>query len=126
VVPVAPGNALPGVPKHSLFAELSWRAPRPTALGLPIAALEVRRVSQVFVDDRNSDAAAGYTVAGIRAGFEKRVGDWTVNAFARIDNLADVRYAGSVIVNEANGRFFETAPGRNWTLGATLAYRIRP
>lgn len=125
VVPVAPGNALPGVPRHSLFAELAWRAPRPGALGQAVAALEVRRVSQVFVDDRNSDAVSGYTVAALRAGLEKRAGDWTVAAFARVDNLADVRYAGSVIVNEANSRFFETAPGRNWTLGATLAYRIR-
>jgi iron complex outermembrane receptor protein len=32
---------------------------------------------------------------------------------ARIDNLADRRVVGSVIVNDANGRFFEPAAGRS-------------
>jgi iron complex outermembrane receptor protein len=32
----------------------------------------------------------------------------------------DRRYAGSVIVNEANGRFFEPAPGRTWLLGLDM------
>jgi iron complex outermembrane receptor protein len=32
---------------------------------------------------------------------------------ARIDNLADRRHVGSVIVNDANGRFYEPAPPRN-------------
>jgi outer membrane receptor protein involved in Fe transport len=35
---------------------------------------------------------------------------------ARVDNLADRRVAGSVIVNEANQRFFEPAAGRNGQL----------
>jgi iron complex outermembrane receptor protein len=30
----------------------------------------------------------------------------------RIDNLANRRYVGSVIVNETNSRFFEPEPGR--------------
>ncbi|MGH6623765.1 MAG: TonB-denpendent receptor, partial [Burkholderiaceae bacterium] len=33
------------------------------------------------------------------------------------------RYIGSVIVNEANGRYFEPAPGRNWLVGVDLGYR---
>ena len=40
----------------------------------------------------------------------------TLELLARIDNLIDTRYAGSVIVNEANGRFFETAAPRNGLL----------
>ncbi len=37
-----------------------------------------------------------------------------------MDNLADKRYAGTVIVNEGNGRFFETAPPRAWLLGVRV------
>jgi hypothetical protein len=44
--------------------------------------------------------------------------------FARIDNLFDKRYVGSVIVNEGNARYFEPAPGRNWTVGMGGAYRF--
>jgi iron complex outermembrane receptor protein len=39
----------------------------------------------------------------------------------RVDNLFDHRYAGSVIVNDGNGRYFEPAAGR--TLQLSLRYR---
>jgi iron complex outermembrane receptor protein len=41
-----------------------------------------------------------------------------LDLLARAENLADRRVAGSVIVNEGNGRFFEPAPGRGWLLSA--------
>ncbi|MDP3827999.1 MAG: TonB-dependent receptor, partial [Polaromonas sp.] len=43
-----------------------------------------------------------------------------LTAYARIDNLTDKRYVGSVIVNQAVSQFYEPAPGRNWTLGLRL------
>ncbi|MCU0924760.1 MAG: TonB-dependent receptor, partial [Hydrogenophaga sp.] len=42
----------------------------------------------------------------------------------RVDNLADKAYVGSVIANDANSRFFEPAPGRQWGLGLTATYRF--
>jgi iron complex outermembrane receptor protein len=39
--------------------------------------------------------------------------------FVRAENLADAKYVGSVIVNEANQRFFEPAPARRFLLGVT-------
>jgi iron complex outermembrane recepter protein len=39
-----------------------------------------------------------------------------------VDNLADKTYVGSVIVNEANRRYFEPAPGRTWLVGANATY----
>ena len=124
-VRIPAGNNMPGIPKRSLFAELAWRAPRAEPYGTPYAALEVRNLSQMYVDDRNSDTAAGYTTASIRTGIERRTGNWTLAGFARIDNLNNARYTGSVIVNETNSRFFEPSPGRNWTIGASLAYWMR-
>lgn len=41
---------------------------------------------------------------------------------ARVDNLADRRYIGSVIVNDGNGRYFEPGPDRIWMLGARLVF----
>lgn len=116
---VASGNRIPGVPQKSWFGELSWRHARS---GFH-AALETRYVDQVFVDDRNSDAAPAYGVINVRAGLERKAGAWLWEMFARIDNLGNRRYAGSVIVNESNRRFFEPAPGRNYLAGASLAYR---
>jgi iron complex outermembrane receptor protein len=115
---VAAGNLIPGIPRSSLFAELSWRHP---ASGF-MAVVDARRVAKVFVNDPNTDAAEAYTVANLRLGFEQRSAGWTLKEFLRIDNLGDKKYSGSVIVNEGNSRFFEPAPERNYLVGITASY----
>jgi iron complex outermembrane receptor protein len=105
---VAAGNYLPAVPKNALYAGLTWSyAP----LGFT-TTLETQGRARIYADDRNSDAASGYWVANLRAGFEQDTGHWRFSEFARIDNLVDRTYVGSVIVDETNFRFFEPAPGR--------------
>lgn len=115
-LPVAEGNRLPGVPEQTLFAQL-----RHTLAGIDVT-LDGRLQSALFVDDRNTDRAPGYGVLGLSVARNVSVAERRLRVFARVDNLLDRRYAGSVIVNEANGRFFEPAPGRTWLLGvdATL------
>jgi iron complex outermembrane receptor protein len=114
---VAAGNHLPGAPLNTVYAELSWRA----GAGFE-SALEWREVGRVTVDDANSDAAAAHALLNWRAGWRRRIGAWTLGAFARIDNLADRRYAGSVIVGEGRGRFFEPGLPRRWVVGASAAW----
>jgi iron complex outermembrane receptor protein len=114
-VPVPAGSRLPGVPGSTLYAELVWRH---AASGFHAGA-ELQASGRVFVNDANTDAAAGWAVAGLRAGIERTLGAWRLSAFARVDNVGDHRYAGSVIVAEARGRWFEPAPGRTWLVGAT-------
>src|SRR6266478_6588802 len=102
------GSHLPAVPMNSLYAGLTWSyAP----LGFS-TTLETQGRARIYVDDRNSDAAAGFWVANLRAGFEQETRHWRFSEFARLDNLAGRAYVGSVIVNETNSRFFEPAPGR--------------
>jgi iron complex outermembrane receptor protein len=38
-----------------------------------------------------------------------------------VDNVGDKRYAGSVIVAEAQRRYFEPAPGRAYAGGITVS-----
>ncbi len=111
---VPAGNVLPATPRNYLYAELRWREP---VSGFS-AALEVLRKSRIAVNDLNSEYADGYTVANLALGFTQRSGGWSFREFLRIDNLGDKRYAGSVIVNDANGRFYEPAPGRALFVGA--------
>lgn len=112
------GRKLPGVPRSVLFAETVWRNPRS---GLH-AGIELRHVARVYVNEANSDAAKAYTVGAVRVGLEQRPGAWRFRQFARVDNVSDRRYAGSVIVAEARSRFFEPAPGRNWLAGFDASY----
>ena len=43
----------------------------------------------------------------------------------RVENVADRRYAGSVIVSEARGRFFEPALRKRMATRTQLARRLR-
>ena len=115
---VAAGNRLPGVPSQTLYAELSWRY-RPLGFS---TALEAKYSSKIYVNDVNSDTAPAYVVANLRTGFEQKWRAWRLQEFVRADNIGDRAYAGSVIVNEANQRFFEPAPGRNFLVGVSAAY----
>jgi iron complex outermembrane receptor protein len=108
---VAAGNRMPGIPRGDLFAELQWRSDDARWS----AALESRALGAIAVDDRNSDAASGHARFALRGEWRAKTSGW--HAFARIDNLFDRDAAGSVIVNEANGRFFEPAAGRAFTFG---------
>jgi iron complex outermembrane recepter protein len=58
-----------------------------------------------------------YTIFSVRGQFRQRYNDWTLTEYARIDNLFDEKYVGSVRVNDANSRFYEPALGRNWIMG---------
>jgi len=113
-VVVPAGSKLPGVPRSSLYAELRWRH-APSGF---MAAAEFQRKARVWVDDRNSEAADAYGIANIATGFVQHAGNWRFSEYLRIDNLSNRRYAGSVVVNDANLRFYEPAPGRSYVIGA--------
>ena len=111
--PVNAGNFLPAVPRNAFYAEATWRHPRSGFT----TAFDLRRSSKLYVDDANSDAAEGYTLANLRAGFEQSGKGWKLAQFVRIENLFDRKYIGSVIVADGNGRFFEPSPRRNAIVG---------
>ena len=116
------GNHLPGTPERSAFAELVY-SPRVGLAGFH-AAIEVVHVGRIFVNDANDDSAPPATLLNLRAGLRERIGAIEIEPLVRLDNATDRRYAGSVIVNESNGRFFEPAPGRNWMVSVTARYRF--
>jgi iron complex outermembrane receptor protein len=118
---VVAGSRLPAVPANSAYAELAWTSADWSGFS---AAVEVQYADKLYVNDRNTDAAASYSVANARAGFEQRTGMWTVREFVRVNNLADRNYVGSVIVGDTNGRFFEPAAGRNFLVGVSVNARF--
>ncbi|WP_411686047.1 TonB-dependent receptor domain-containing protein [Acinetobacter pseudolwoffii] len=118
VAAIAAGNYIPGIAKNQAFLSLGWKPEK----GLH-AGLDVRYSDKIYVNDLNSDTAPSYTVAGVNVGYHWKMQDWAVNTFARVDNLFDKDYSGSVIVNESSrpeGRYYEPAEGRNWSAGLSV------
>ncbi|ESK54658.1 TonB-dependent receptor [Acinetobacter tjernbergiae] len=112
---VQKGNTIPGIAKNQAFLGLAWKPEQGFYAGV-----DAEYIDKVYVDDINSDTAASYTVASVYTGYMWKYVDWGFNGFARVDNLFDKNYAGSVIVNDSNSRFFEPADGRNWSAGIKL------
>jgi len=110
---VAAGNKLPGVPKNQFYAEGAWRH---AASGFR-AGLELLYRSRVAVNDINSEFADAYTVANLVFGFQQKGATWRLREFLRVDNVTGKTYIGSVVVNDANSRYYEPAPQRNVLLG---------
>lgn len=116
IAQVPAGNRIAGTQRTSAFGEVAWRD-----AGLGEWALEARALGRTAVNDINSEFAPGYVITNLRwikswplAGGRK------VELLARVDNLADKVYAGSVIVNEGNRRYYETGAPRSFLLGVRV------
>ncbi|MCS0592613.1 TonB-dependent receptor family protein [Massilia norwichensis] len=118
---VLKGSRLPGVPNASLYGEFGWK----DADDRYGAALEAIANTKLYPDDANQvNPAPGFAVANLRVQAQQQFGAWRVKEYARVNNLFDRGYIGSVIVGDSNRRFYEAAPGRNWVLGASMQYRF--
>jgi iron complex outermembrane receptor protein len=124
------GQWLPAVPRGNLFAELAWH---PSGRGAPgwLASAEAVARSRMAADDANTTFAAGY--AALNAAVRYRTAaihpfgearPMSLDMFVRAENLTDAKYVASVIVNEANQRFFEPAPGRRFSVGFSGTIRF--
>lgn len=115
---VAAGSRMPGVPDNYGSLRLEHGRSRGWRQGITFSG-----VGSVSVNDLDSQRAAGYGLVDVDVSYGFALGDgaqWQVSA--RIDNIVDRRYIGSVIVNDGNGRFFEPGPDRSYMLGAQLSF----
>jgi len=114
---VPSGARLPGVPPQQAYGVVTWT---PGGFYGFSAAAEVQYVGRLYVNDNNSQFAPAYTIGNVRLGFAQTQGNVRFTEYARVNNVADVNYIGSVIVGDTNGRYFEPALPRNWFAGVNV------
>jgi iron complex outermembrane recepter protein len=115
---VPAGNRLPGVPKNDAFATLHYGHESGAQF-----ALDAQLLSTVAVNDANSVFAAGYAVFGVSAGWAAPFSRGNWSAFLRVNNLFNRRYVGSVIVDDSNSRYFESAAPFNVLVGGAFTWK---
>ena len=108
---VAAGSRLPGVPEQQWFGRLQYQP------GAWQWAGEVVASSDTVVNDLATDQAPGYALFNLEAARKWTTAQGALRVFARVDNVLDQRYIGSVIVNDGNQRFFEPGPDRRYSVG---------
>ena len=111
---VLAGNQISGTQKATGWAEAAWR-PGTVLAGFPgELGLEWRGIARTLANDTNNAVAAGYALANLRWSGSLPLGAQdSIEALARIDNLFDKAFVGSVIVNDGNSRFFEPGAPRS-------------
>ncbi|WP_302069606.1 TonB-dependent receptor [Fulvimonas sp. R45] len=117
-VRVPAGTRIPGVPASYGSLQLGHGGDTGWREGLTLAGF-----GAVTVDDTGSARAPGGLRIDLDAGYAFRLGaDARLLLTARLDNVADRRLVDAVVVNDANGRYYEPAPGRSLMLGARLTF----
>ncbi|TWQ26424.1 TonB-dependent receptor [Xanthomonas vasicola] len=108
---VASGSRLPGVPRQQLFARWLWQP------GQWQFAAESVASGATVVNDLATERAPGYALVNLEASRRWTTTLGALRTFARIDNVLDRQYVGSVIVNDGNVRYDEPGPDRTYTVG---------
>jgi len=126
--PITAGKRLPGVPEKQLFASLQWAEQGHAARDAKAvqgwsAQLDAVLRSQLWANDLNSDdaRAPGFGQLNARVRHRSLWGPVQADAWLGVDNLADRKTVGSVIVNQAGRQWFESGLPRNWMLGLKLS-----
>ncbi len=113
------GNRIPGIARNMGYASFGYQPEQGWYAGS-----DIRYMGDIMANDANTAKAPSRTVVGLTTGYKWSYGKMDMDLFGRVDNLFDRNYAGSVIVNESNGRYYEPAPGRNFGIGMNLAWRF--
>ena len=112
------GKSVPGIPKFRIRGELSWSP------GNFASSVSYKTVSRYSANNLNTAYNDRYGVMDAKFSYRKSfTGSSTeIHPFVNLNNLLDVRYNSSVVVNAFGGRYFEPAPGRNWQVGVSIKF----
>ncbi len=123
---VQDGKDMPGIPKYRFFGDLSWRSVGWTSkpnTTFSEAGLEITAVGKTWVDSANSAQTDPYELLNLKASHHVKTSAGMLSFIARLDNVTDEKYVGSVVVDQSQSRFYEPGAPRNWLLG--LKYTVQ-
>ncbi len=119
--PLAEGRTLPGIPRHSGYAELAYRHD----LGF-FAKLDWIHVGRFYADNVNSVRIDEYDVETLVLGWDVALGPWTLTPSVGVSNLGDERYFQEIRIEDLASRYYEPAPDRNFWGGLRVRYEFSP
>lgn len=114
------GNALTGVPTHSLHQSLRFLIPRNWE-----AWLNYSYSSSIPLNDANTVMAEPYHLLQAKVSWKTPLAftkNTVLEAFAGADNLLNQKYSLGNDINAFGGRYFNAAPTRNFYLGLSLQF----
>jgi len=110
--------------------KLPGAAPQVVTAGLDVSSksgcylnLTYNYTDRIALNDANSVYASSYNLVSARLGYTKNFHDkLKAELFAGADNLFDTKYSLGNDINAAAGRYYNTAPGRNFYGGISFHF----
>jgi iron complex outermembrane recepter protein len=115
--PTFHNNDLPGAPTHFIRAEVRYDHQS----GFWIAPNVEWVPKGYFVDSANTVRTPDYVLGSVRIGYDYKPANLSVYFEAR--NVADQSYVSSVVVDNANARYFEPGDGRAFYGGVSWRFK---
>lgn len=115
------GKKLPSVPDHTISSVVDIKMKN----GLFTTA-SYYYASRIFLNDANTASAEPYHLLGWKVGWERTWRGFGARIYVGADNLLDEVYSLGNDINDARGRYFNTAARRNYYVGVRLTTGPKP
>ena len=109
------GKYTPGIPKHFLYSEIFTE--NENKMNIKII---FRFSDKIYVNDSNSNLSDSFQILDLRLFKKFNINENKINLFFGINNLSNEKYFSNIRINAWGGRFFETAPLRNFYIGTEI------
>ncbi|MFC3606894.1 TonB-dependent receptor family protein [Stutzerimonas tarimensis] len=110
------GNRIAGVPRQSLFGEVSYDRES------WYARVNLSAHDEQYADNANASRVSGYAVGNARLGWRLLQGGQLWEPYVGIDNLFDRDYYDNLRINDNFGYYYEPAPGRTLYAGVRVEF----
>lgn len=117
------GNIVPSVPKHNFVAELIYDYYFNQYISAYIKA-NWMYIDKMYVDDANTENAEAYSLVNGMIGAEFNYKGFSALLSFGVNNILDKRYVAFININDANKRYYEAGPLRNFFGGINLGYNF--
>lgn len=111
------GNKLTGVPQKIFTASLDVES----KVGLYLN-LNYNYTDEIPLNDANDVYSDAYNLLLLKAGYQRMIKKLHFNIYAGVDNLLNETYSLGNDLNAFGGRYFQTAPERNYFTGMKVKY----
>ena len=121
------GNQMPGIAQRQVFASLIWQSEKSIPSKPPKGTqveLDLLARSGIWANDTNVDYASGFAILNLKLRHAFKVRNFENMIYLGVDNLANKKTIGSVIVNQASSQFYEPGLNRNYSLGVQIKHPL--
>jgi len=117
------GNIVPSVPEHNLVISLSFTQ-RIVDFITGFVKVTGVSVSEMYVDDKNSDKTESYNLFNFTLGLDMVFKRFNFLISGGMNNVTNEKYVSFININSTSGRFFEGGEPRSYFASMNLGYNF--